>query len=90
VASLGQIHVKIQSRISLKPGSQMRFLEVTTCDIEEIFLMRCDRAFEMLCIGRTTSLKFYECRGPQRMPKVSRVAWVVVEVVEPRWVAWTP
>jgi hypothetical protein len=52
--------------------------------------MRCGRASKMLCRGRNTSLKLVECRGPQRMPRVCRAAWVVVEVVEPLWEAWTP
>jgi hypothetical protein len=48
------------------------------------------RYFEMMCIGRNTYMKLAKCRGPQRMPRVCRVAWVVVEVVEPLWEAWTP
>jgi hypothetical protein len=48
------------------------------------------RSFEMLCIGLNTYFKLDKCRGPQIMPRVCRAAWVVVEVVEPLWVAWTP
>jgi hypothetical protein len=49
--------------------------------------MRYERDFEMLCICYNTSLKLVECRGPQMMPRVCRVAWAVVEVVEPLWAA---
>jgi hypothetical protein len=48
------------------------------------------RAFEIICIGFITSFNLDECRGPQRMPRVCREAWDVVEVVEPSWAAWTP
>ena len=33
-------------------------------------------------IGRIY-LNFSKCRGPQMMPRVCRVAWVVVDVVGP-------
>ena len=33
-------------------------------------------------VGRI-DLNFADCRGPQMMLRVCRVAWVVVEVVEP-------
>jgi hypothetical protein len=48
------------------------------------------RSFGMLCRGINTSFKLAECRGPQRMPRVCREPWVVVEVVEPPWAAWKP
>jgi hypothetical protein len=48
------------------------------------------RAFGMLCRVRTTYLKLVECTGPQRMPRFCRLAWAIVEVVEPPWAAWTP
>jgi hypothetical protein len=44
----------------------------------------------MLCRGRNTSLKLVECRVPQRIPRVCRAAWVIVEVVECPWEAWIP
>jgi hypothetical protein len=37
----------------------------------------------MSCRVDRIYLKFVECRGPQMMPRVFRVAWAIVEVVEP-------
>jgi hypothetical protein len=52
--------------------------------------MKCGRSSEILCKGHNTYLNLAECRGPQNMLRVCRVAWVVVEVVEPLWEAGHP
>jgi hypothetical protein len=88
-AFLGQIHLEIQLMIYLTPGIQMIFYEIPIWDIEDIFLMRCSRASKILCRGNNAYLKLVDCRGPQRMQRICRAAWIVVEVVEPLWTAWT-
>jgi len=86
--SLGQMHAKIQSMISLKPGSQMWFREIPIWYIEEIFLMRYGISSYIMFRGNNSYLNLAECRGPQMMSRVCRAAWVVEEVVEPSWAAW--
>jgi hypothetical protein len=85
--SLGQIHAEIHLMISLKPGSQMRFHEIPILYIEEIFTMIYGRASNFFFIGSNTYLKSDECRGTQKMPRVCRETWYVVEVVKPPWEA---
>ena len=46
--------------------------------------MRYSRASKMSCRVGKIYLKFTECRGPQMMPRVCRVAWAIVEVVDLR------
>ena len=45
--------------------------------------MRYSRVSKTSCRVGRIYLNFVECIGPQMMPRVCRVAWVVVEVVGP-------